>query len=128
LPATTIEPVGDTFIVEPDQSEGRTAAGILLPEAEAARRSKGRGKVLAIGPGPYAFEGQILPMPQAKVGDEIVYNANLAIRPDGQEGKLFHIVPAKNVCGIVRRRTDHSLTATEAIAMGKTYPQLAATE
>jgi chaperonin GroES len=65
-----IRPLSDRIVVEPKETESKTAGGIVIPDT-ADKDKPMRGKVVAIGTGKY-IEGKMQPL-QVKVGDEILF-------------------------------------------------------
>ena len=65
-----LKPLGDRLVVEPKESEERTASGIILPET--AKEKPQEGEVLAVGPGRRDEEGERIPM-DVKKGDTVLY-------------------------------------------------------
>ena len=67
-----VKPLGDRLVVRRFDSEGKTAAGIVLPDA--AKQKPQRGKVLAVGPGKLSKNGTRRSM-QVKEGDTIIFTS-----------------------------------------------------
>jgi len=68
----TLKPLGDKVVVEREESEDRTAGGILIPDA--AKDKPSRGTVIAIGTGKLLDDGTRGPM-QVKKGDRILFTS-----------------------------------------------------
>ena len=69
-PGMNLKPIGDRVIVKREAAEGKTAGGIILPDA--AKNKPQRGTVLAVGPGKAKKDGGKIPM-QLKVGDKVLF-------------------------------------------------------
>ena len=65
-----LQPLGDRVVVEREESEAKTAGGILLPDT--AKQKPQRGRVLAVGPGKLLDNGNRAALNVAK-GDEVIY-------------------------------------------------------
>ena len=65
-----IKPLGDRIVVQRQESQGKTAGGIFLPDS--AKDKPQRGKVLAVGPGRMLKDGSRRPL-QVKEGDSIIF-------------------------------------------------------
>ena len=65
-----LRPLGDRLIVEPQEKEGKTTSGIILPET--AKEKPQEGPVLAAGPGRTDDEGKRIAM-DVKVGQVVLY-------------------------------------------------------
>jgi chaperonin GroES len=68
-----LKPIGDRIIVRREESEEKTAGGILLPDA--AKKKPQRGTVLAVGPGKLnEKDGSRMPM-ALKAGDKVLFTS-----------------------------------------------------
>jgi len=67
-----LTPLGDRIIVRREQSEDKTAGGIILPDS--AKNKPQRGKVLAVGPGKLSKDGTRRKL-QVKEGDAILFTS-----------------------------------------------------
>ncbi len=65
-----LQPLGNRVLVEPSESEDKSAGGIILPDS--AQKKPQEGSVLAIGPGKLLDDGSRAPMPVC-VGDTVIY-------------------------------------------------------
>lgn len=68
--ALKIRPLSDRIVVEPKETESKTAGGIVIPDT-ADKDKPIEGKVIAIGTGKFV-DGKIQPL-QVKVGDVILF-------------------------------------------------------
>ena len=69
---STLIPLGDRVVVEREQSEQKTAGGILLPDS--AKDKPARGTVVSVGEGKCDPKGVRHPL-QVKPGDRIVFTS-----------------------------------------------------
>src|SRR5499433_2879766 len=67
-----LRPMGDRVIVQRQESQERTAGGILLPDS--AKNKPQRGKVLAVGPGRLLKDGTRRGV-QVKEGDTVLFTS-----------------------------------------------------
>ncbi|MDA0657887.1 MAG: co-chaperone GroES [Planctomycetota bacterium] len=67
-----LAPIGDRVVVERDESEGRTAGGIVLPDS--AQDKPARGRVISVGTGKLLNDGTRSKL-QVKVGDRIIFTS-----------------------------------------------------
>ncbi len=65
-----IRPLDDRVVVEPMESESRTAGGIVLPDS--AKEKPQRGTVVAVGPGKLLDSGKRGEL-SVHVGDQVIY-------------------------------------------------------
>jgi chaperonin GroES len=68
--ALKLRPLADRLVVEPIEREEMTSSGIYVPET--AKEKPQEGKVLAVGPGRRAEDGERIPMDVAE-GDRVLY-------------------------------------------------------
>jgi chaperonin GroES len=82
--STKIQPLGDRVVVQREESEERTAGGIVLPDT--AKDKPSRGTVIAIGDGRLLDDGSRSKL-QVKVGDKVLFTsyAPEAIKLDDEE-------------------------------------------
>ena len=67
-----LQPLGDRVVLEREESETRTAGGIVLPDT--AKDKPARGTVVSIGEGRLLENGKRVAM-QVKVGDRVVFSS-----------------------------------------------------
>jgi chaperonin GroES len=67
-----LQPLGDKVVVEREESEGRTAGGIVLPDT--AKDKPSRGTIIAIGTGKLLDDGTRGEM-QVKKGDRVLFTS-----------------------------------------------------
>ncbi|MEX0677551.1 MAG: co-chaperone GroES [Pirellulales bacterium] len=82
--AIKLQPLGDRVVVEREESEEKTAGGIVLPDT--AKDKPARGKIIAIGDGRLLDDGSRSKL-QVKVGDKVLFTsyAPEAIKINDQE-------------------------------------------
>src|SRR5688500_15591166 len=68
----SLQPLGDKVVVDRDESESKTAGGIVLPDT--AKDKPARGTIVAIGTGKLLDDGTRGPM-QVKKGDRILFTS-----------------------------------------------------
>ncbi len=92
-----IKPLAGYALIEPQEAEEVTAAGIVLPDS--AQEKPAQGKVLAVG-GPSLIDGRRV-KPEFKVGDIVLYK-----KWGGDEikiyGKEFKLVKFEDVMAILK--------------------------
>jgi chaperonin GroES len=68
-----IQPLSDRIVVRREAAEGKSAGGIILPEA--AKKKPQLGTILAVGPGkPNKKTGEPMAM-QLKAGDKVLFTS-----------------------------------------------------
>ena len=92
-----IKPLGDRIIVERQESEGKTAGGIFLPDT--AKEKPQEGEVVAVGKGKKEKDGQVVPL-DVKAGDRILFGkySGTEIKMDNEE---YLILREEEVLGII---------------------------
>ncbi|ADB17689.1 chaperonin Cpn10 [Pirellula staleyi DSM 6068] len=83
-----IRPLDDRVVVQPVESEDRTAGGIVLPDS--AKEKPQRGTVLAVGPGKLLENGQRGEL-SVSVGDQVIYGkyGGTDIEVNGDDVKIL---------------------------------------
>lgn len=67
-------PLADRVLVRrEDMPDKKSVSGILIPDTAQKEKSK-MGTVLAVGPGRFGDEGDLIPM-TVKVGQKVIFNA-----------------------------------------------------
>lgn len=67
-----LQPIGDRLVVKREESEGKTAGGIVLPDS--AKDKPTRGVVVSIGDGRLLEDGSRGKM-QVKAGDRVLFTS-----------------------------------------------------
>jgi chaperonin GroES len=67
-----LQPLGDRVVVQRDESEEKTAGGIVLPDT--AKDKPARGKVVSVGNGRLLDDGTRSAL-QVKVGDRVIFSS-----------------------------------------------------
>jgi chaperonin GroES len=70
--AINLQPLGDRVVIEREESEMRTAGGIVLPDT--AKDKPARGTIVSIGDGRLLESGKRVAL-QVKVGDRVVFSS-----------------------------------------------------
>lgn len=65
-----IRPLADRIVVEPKETESKSAGGIVIPDT-ADKDKPMEGTVVAIGTGKY-IDGKVQPL-QVKIGDKVLF-------------------------------------------------------
>jgi len=65
-----LKPLQDRVVVKPAEAEEISKGGIILPDT--AKEKPQQGKVVAVGPGKIADNGELI-KPQVKKGDKVLY-------------------------------------------------------
>lgn len=65
-----LKPLSDRVVVQILEQEEKTASGIYLPDT--AKEKPQQGKVVAVGPGKVAQNGERIPM-SVKAGDKVLF-------------------------------------------------------
>jgi chaperonin GroES len=83
-PKIKLQPLGDRVVVQREESEEKTAGGILLPDT--AKDKPARGTVISVGNGRLLENGNRGQL-QVKVGDRVIFSsyAGETFKVDEQE-------------------------------------------
>ena len=84
----SLQPLGERLVLQREESESRTAGGILLPDS--AKEKPTRGKIVAVGNGRLMKDGSRSAL-QVKVGDRVLFStyAGEQVQVDGEEYLLL---------------------------------------
>jgi chaperonin GroES len=94
-----VKPVGDRIVVRRQESQEKTAGGIVLPDS--AKNKSQRGKVLAVGPGKLLKDGRRRGL-QVKEGDSILFTAWAGDEfKEGRSGDALLIMREEDVLAVV---------------------------
>ncbi|MDX1637029.1 MAG: co-chaperone GroES [Balneolaceae bacterium] len=93
---TTIKPLSDRVLVQPEPAEEKTSSGIIIPDT--AKEKPQKGTVVAAGPGKVE-NGTKIDM-SVKEGDKVLYGkySGTEITLDGEE---YLIMREGDILGIV---------------------------
>ena len=80
-----LQPLEDRIVVRPNESEERTASGLVIPDT--AKEKPQQGEVLAVGEGRWDEVGEKRIPVDVKVGDTVVYSkyGGTEITIDGED-------------------------------------------
>jgi chaperonin GroES len=67
-----LQPLGDRVVVQREESESKTAGGIVLPDS--AKEKPQRGVIIAVGDGRILDNGQRSQL-QVKAGDRVIFTS-----------------------------------------------------
>ena len=88
----TIQPLADRVLVKRQDEDVKSPAGIIIPDTAQKEKSK-RGIIVAVGPGKYGDEGDLIPM-TVKVGAKVYFNSGwdneVKMQDDESEYFLVH--------------------------------------
>ena len=85
----TIQPLSDRVLVRRIDVDTKSPAGIIIPDTAQKEKSK-KGVVIAVGPGKYSDDGNIVPM-TVKIGAKVYFNAGWdnEVKVEGDESEYF---------------------------------------
>jgi chaperonin GroES len=95
---TSIKPLEDRILVQPDEGEETTVSGIVIPDT--AKEKPQEGTVLAVGPGKRSDNsGELIPV-DVKEGDRVMYSkyGGTEVKVDGDE---LLILSSRDVLAII---------------------------
>jgi len=94
-----LQPLEDRIVVRPNESEERTASGLVIPDT--AKEKPQQGEVLAVGEGRWDDAGEKRIPVDVKAGDTVVYSkyggTEITI-----EGEDLLILNARDVLAVVK--------------------------
>ena len=96
-----LQPLEDRIVVRPNESEEKTASGLVIPDT--AKEKPQQGEVLAVGPGRRAENtGELIPLDIA-AGETVVYSkyGGTEITIDGED---LLILSSRDVLATVSKK------------------------
>ena len=80
----SLRPLHDRVLVQPLESDTKTAGGIIIPDT--AQEKPQEGKVIAAGSGKRGDDGSVTPM-DVKKGDRVIYGkwSGTEVKIDGED-------------------------------------------
>ena len=93
-----LKPLHNNVVIEPTEAEKKTASGIIL-SGDAAQSKHAEGVVVAVGPGKWVDDDDLLPMSVA-VGDRVVYGGYSQTMIE-HEGKDLVILTEDNILAVI---------------------------
>ncbi|HEY4516366.1 MAG TPA: co-chaperone GroES [Candidatus Paceibacterota bacterium] len=97
-----IQPTGDRVLVQrEDVSAKKSPGGIIIPDTATKEKSK-VGVVLAVGPGRYGDEGDLIPM-TVRPGTKVIFNAGWDNEIQmGEAEEEFFLVKESDILAIIK--------------------------
>jgi chaperonin GroES len=84
---SSIKPLSDYVVAEPEEAPSKTASGLYLPGGAAEKPKV--AKVIAVGPGKVGDDNERVPM-EVKAGDRILYSyTTTEVKIDGKSYLLI---------------------------------------
>ena len=93
-----IRPLHDRVIIERDDTESKSAGGIVLTGSAAEKST--RGKVIAVGKGRILDNGTVHPL-DVKQGDTVIFSEGYNTKTEKVEGKEVLIMSESDILAIV---------------------------
>ena len=90
-------PLHDRVLVEREESEEKTAGGIIIPDT--AKEKPMQGKIISVGSGTRDEQGKLVPL-DVKAGDKILFGkwSGTEIKLDGKD---YLIMKESDIMGIL---------------------------
>lgn len=98
----SIQPLQDRVLVRRiDAPEEKSPSGIIIPDTAKKEKSK-LGVVVAVGPGRYGDEGDLIPM-TVKAGAKVIFNAGWDNEVDlGEKDVEYFLVKEENILAVIK--------------------------
>lgn len=97
-----IHPLADRVLVRrEDVADEKSPSGIIIPDTAKKEKSK-IGTIVAVGPGKYGEEGDLIPM-TVKVGAKVVFNAGWDNEVEmGGDDEEFFLVKESDILAVIK--------------------------
>jgi len=96
-----IQPLADRVLVRrSDAPDQKSPAGIIIPDTAKQEKSK-IGTVLAVGPGRFGDEGDLIPT-SVKVGAKVIFNAGWDNEVDMGDEEEYFLVKESDILAVIK--------------------------
>lgn len=96
-----IQPLADRVLVKrADVADEKSPAGIIIPDTAEKEKSK-VGTVIAVGPGRYGEEGDLIPT-TVKVGAKVIFNAGWDNEVDMGDDEEYFLVKESDILAVIK--------------------------
>jgi len=93
-----IRPLHDRVVIQPQETESKSAGGIVLTGSAAGKSN--RGKVLAVGKGKTLENGTIKKL-EVKIGDIVIFNEGYGSKTEKFNNKEVLILNESDILAVV---------------------------
>ena len=94
----SIQPLADRIVVEPASKEEVSTSGIIIPDTAKDEKPE-RGTVVAVGPGKFGDDNELVPM-TLKVGDTVIFS-KYGFDEVKVDGKEYLILSESSVLAVI---------------------------
>lgn len=98
--ATSLQPLGRRVLIRPADAETTLASGLVLPTPAAEENVRGRGRVIAVGPGTVSEATGELIKPMIAPGVDVLFS-RYHLTETELDGETFVLVDEKDVLGVI---------------------------
>lgn len=94
-----VTPLGDRVVLQPNETQGKTASGIYIPDT-ASKEKPARATVVAVGPGRWDEDGEKQIPVGVKIGDEVLF-AKYAPEEIEVDGQTYLVVSESSLLAVI---------------------------
>ena len=100
--SNNVQPLADRVLVKrEDMPDKKSPGGIIIPDSAKKEKSK-MGTVIAVGPGRYGEEGDLIPM-TIKVGAKVIFNSGWDNEVNmGDDEEEYFLVKESDILAIIK--------------------------
>ena len=95
-----INPLGAMLLVKKIQKSDKTTSTGLVISASFSDNGPSEGEVIKLGTGEQNYKGDILPIPEIKVGDTVLFPDHSSVDVEDEDGTKYILINSKNVLAI----------------------------
>ncbi len=97
-----IHPLGDRVLIRREDVDTKSPSGIIIPDTAQKEKSK-VGVVIAVGPGKYGDEGDLIPM-TVEAGAKVYFNAGWdnEVKSDTDSDTEYFLVHESDILAIIK--------------------------
>lgn len=96
----TIRPISDNVIIKVNREENnQTSSGIILLKSKNGQERFQNGEVVAVGPGRYNANGELIPV-SVSVGENIIFNKFAGIELETPDEELYLLIREADILAV----------------------------
>jgi co-chaperonin GroES (HSP10) len=95
-----IKPLGNMVLVEKVETGDKTTSTGLVISASFMDQGPKKGIIVAMGNGEQNYLGDIIPIPELKVGHTVFYPDHAGTDIEDEDGKKYLLITSKNILAV----------------------------
>lgn len=95
-----IKPLGNMVLLEKIEVGDKTTSTGLVISASFMDQGPKKGTVVAMGNGEQNYKGDIIPIPELKIGHVVFYPDHAGTDIEDEDGKKYLLITSKNILAV----------------------------